>query len=342
MASLAPANAAAPETVAAPRLAGGTVLLTLLALVAETVLWVFAARGHVGLAAALVVHTAIVVAVTAALLAPRRAPGEAAAADKGHALLLLAATAAGGPLGPLAALAISGASRGAQQQPELLAAWYERIALASGIDPVDRQCDDVSLGRMPDLAAPPPSAFAVVMTSGQLTEKQNVLGHIARRFHPDYLGALTLALRSHEPVIRVQAAAVATRIRPQLRGRVDDIVLASHTADGSAARLRRSAEELRAMANSGLLDTVDVRRAMAAADRLVAQAARNVDDIPAVSLLRIASTRPVDDAFERLLLERGRFKELRQLRRVAALRRKGLFAVRYLRQRRVARARSHA
>jgi len=306
-------------------------------LACEAVVWLPALTGRIGLDAALLGHCAIVALLLGALLAERRTT-----ADKGPALMLLATTAAAGPLGPLVALATLRAPREGGTRPELLDAWYQRIALASDIDPIGQRCDDVALGRTLDLGAAPPASYATVMAAGALAEKQAVLGLIARSFHPDYLGALALALRSPEPVIRVQAAAVATRIRPQLRAEVDALVLKGAPLGMPPAAAQRAAQALRELAGSGLLEEADQRRAEVAADRLAMRAAAGLEALPAVALLRMASTCAPDDAFERLLLERGRFKEFRQLRRIAGIRRRGQFTVRYLRQRRSNAERSRA
>lgn len=177
--------------------------------------------------------------------------------------LIICATAAAGPIGVLAGWLFSRASaeRPAAASP-LLDEWYRRIALSAEIDPVTELCDNVASGRTMNLASPVPQSFLSVMVSGPISDQQTALGLIARRFHPDYLPALTRALRSPEPVIRVQAAAVVARIRDELQERVRGHLAA---LDGGARPANAAARlaELSKAAESGLLDETDRLRAEA-------------------------------------------------------------------------------
>lgn len=230
-------------------------------------------------------------------------------------MLAMLSVAAIGPAGAAGVLLISRLDRQATQGP-LLAAWYERIALSVAVDPVTRFCDDVGSGRMIDLKAPSPPSYATVMALGSLADRQAALGNIARRFHPDYLAVLSQALNSPEPVIRVQAAAVAAHVRPQIaklyREAVESIPEKSLDA-ADALDLLATFEKL---IGSGLLDEGDRRHGIEIAARLGDIVMTTVSLGKAV-LPRTASAeilRPLETTFERLLIARGRFAEFRSHR----------------------------
>jgi len=228
--------------------------------------------------------------------------------DTTLAMLGCVAVAAIGPAGALGVLVLTGLDRHAGDR-RLLTAWYERIALSVAVDPVTRFCDDVGSGRMIDLGAPPPPSYAAVMAAGTLVERQAVLGNVARRFHPDYLPVLAQALNNPEPVIRVQAAAVAAQIRPEVarayRTAIESIpqnVLSSF----DALVLLQTFEKLIA---SGLLDEGDRRHGL---DIVLTGVARGEAVLPRRVAFETAA--PLEKTLEQLLIRRRRFAALRQHR----------------------------
>jgi hypothetical protein len=328
MSSAAPGPLPAPpaSTGATIRFAPLVLAVASAVTIAQSALWLGYAAGVLGPVTTVAVHGAVL-ASTAVLFAlgTRRIDAFAAA--------LLAMTAVAGPLGPLLAILVERATDDAPRKLPILQAWYDRIALASEINAVAKQCDDIALGRSVDLGAPAPQSFAAVMDSGTLAERQAALGHIARNIHPDYLPALTVALRSSEPVIRVQAAAVAARARPQLRRSIDAAIIAADDPALTHRQVRERLAHLHRLISSGLLDPADEPRARALADRFERRTLDRIDELSAPAFLRLASIGRVDDTVEHHLLARRRFRELRQARTIGRLRRKGMFLVRYLRER---------
>ncbi len=240
--------------------------------------------------------------------------------DTTLAMLGCLTVAAVGPAGALGVLVLTALDRHAGDR-RLLAAWYERIALSVAVDPVTRFCDDVGSGRMIDLGAPTPPSYAAVMTSGSLVERQSALGNIARRFHPDYLPVLSQALNSPEPVIRVQAAAVAAQIRPEagraFRTAVESLPETTLTAV-DALSLLGTFEKL---IDSGLLDEGDRRHGLDIVERLgdvvLAHVSRGEAALP--RRLPIETAAALEATFENLLIRRRRFAELRQHRSARAV-----------------------
>ncbi len=238
-----------------------------------------------------------------------------AQSDASLAMIALFATAAVGPIGAFggAALALL-----ATRRPDLglLRIWYDRIALSVAIDPVTRFSEDVGSGRTINLAADTPASYVDVVERGTLDERQTVLSIIARRFHPDYLPALTLALRSPEPVIRVQAAAVATHVRPDITRLYREAIADLDDAAKSAAPALALMQRIEAIVASGLLDEGERRQGNGILDRLgdvvVAGLRRRETAIPAGLPIEIEAG--LVDTLERVLIGRQRFAELRTLR----------------------------
>lgn len=220
-----------------------------------------------------------------------------------------------GPLGALLAT-IAGVWL-AREKPdtELLAAWYERIALAGDTDPVTALCDSVDMGRAVQTANDIPRVFADVMAHGTLEDRQTALGLIARQFSPSYAPALRAALVSSEPVIRVQAAAVAVKVRAELKSTLH-ATLARHAASDDLHGTLALAAELHDMAHSLLLEDTDRAVAERRCAALVAQAidgrtvAMFAHDDPA-----LASLSPgMRTLIETELLRRGEFHAFRSVR----------------------------
>jgi hypothetical protein len=275
----------------------------------------------------LAAHVAVV-----ALLAVRVLRGSRAGRDVIWPLLAAILTAAAGPLGALGA-AVGAAYAGLRrpEPPHLLAAWYERIALSTEVDSVTRLCDSVATGRSLDLSGPPPARLLAIMEGSapeSLADQQTALGLIARAFDVEYLPALNAALKNRNPVIRVQAAAVAARVRSELSERVRRI--AGSTAEGTAGIADIAA--LESFISSGLLDAGDRSRAEAALERRRADGRRSLAGdallAAATATARRADIAAVKSATEEILIGAGRFAELRVFRRAIAVSRGRLYRIR--------------
>lgn len=233
-----------------------------------------------------------------------------------YPMLAMLALIATGPIGGFGALVIAWLSRRRARDSRLLTDWYERIAMSVAIDPVARFCGNVSSGRTIDLGAEAPPSYAAVIAGGTLEERQNVLGIIARRYHPDYLAVLAQALRSPEPVIRVQAAAVAAHVRPDIAKQFRDLVGRLEAISSSGVETLGLLHTLESMIGSGLLDEGDRRHAVDLVSRLgdvvLSRLAGGETLLPRTAPLEERAA--LEDTLERLLLQRGRFAEFRLFR----------------------------
>lgn len=230
------------------------------------------------------------------------------------AVILAIAVAATGPIGAIGSL-FAGIRPGRNRvSPRLLLEWYQRIALSADVDQITRLCDDVSSGRHVGLNSPPPQSFVTILERGTLAERQAALGLMARHIHPAYLPALKAALQSSEPIIRVQAAAVATKIRPELRALIDKTVSDFEAGRIPAAIAFGVAKDLEACVACGLLDASDRIRADVMISRL-----KSLGAGPAPARGAGLAERANEDR-DAMLVQQGRFRELRVARRVVAAR----------------------
>lgn len=234
--------------------------------------------------------------------------------DPSLSLLAFLTSVAVGPLGPAGTALLSLAQRGRSQPPPLLAEWYERISMSTAVDPVARLSDDVSVGRSINLNGVKPASFPVVIEAGTLAERQAVLGLIARRFHPDYLPVLQSALKSPEPVIRVQAAAVAAHVRQAISRLYQRCVADLGEASADPADALALMQRLEALIDSGLLDEGDRQRGLEIANRLGDVVISGLRSGTRASQAMTRGPAALDDTLERLLLRRRQFSVLRSHR----------------------------
>jgi polysaccharide biosynthesis protein PelE len=327
----APAPASINRAGAAPvDPARGEVLLpAVIAGVIELAALAAFARGYLPAAVLLALHAAVVAALTWWVTSITRRGRNGVLP-----LFTLIAVAATGPVGAAAVFAVLVFGQRQPDDAKRLDDWYTRIANAVETDATTRLCEQVATGRTADLGGALPVSFAAVMARGSLDDRQAALGIIARAFDPAYLPALMLALKSPEPVIRVQAAAVATKVRGDLRALVDrHAASAARPAPGSGAALTAAAH-LDAAIASGLLDESDRIRAGVIAARL-----RTADGVATADASHTAVDLLDRPAVEAMLLSAGRYGEIRVGRRIAAVETARLFRVR--RPRRAAPAEAH-
>ncbi len=276
-----------------------------------------AAEGLVGLAALtadgpllwpVVLHF-VVTAITAAILFV----GRQSAYDPTVSSLIVLVILVSGPVGALASLVALAFLDHAGAGPDVLEAWYTRLAGSAHSDPPTELSDRVIAGRVMASTAPPPVSYEEVIASGTLGQCQAALGLMARRFHTDYTPALEAALRSREPVVRVQAAAVVSRVRMNLKSRIKK--LTSPRARTSAQRVAAAAELAR-LSGCAFVDRADAARCReAAADALGVALATSRD----VYAQAAQANRETARVIERHLLSNARHRDFRVSRRIHTL-----------------------
>lgn len=273
-------------------------------------------------AAVIAIHMAIVAGTWLILFSGRPASQDATIA----AVLLLLVLVAG-PVGATAAAAMLPFAAKRAERREILQAWYRRLANAGGVEPATALHDRVVAGRVLRLDTHPPQKFLDVIARGSLSERQTALGLMARQFHPDFAPALQAALRSEEPVVRVQAAAVVARVRAGVKSQIAKLS-SDHGPNKSAApdRLAR-ASSLLALANCALLEESDARTARMAAERMFGELLASSRDAANAAFHAAPESA---DAIERYLSDSGRLKEFRVARRIREIEGQGRHRIRWL------------
>ena len=298
-------------------------LAALCAAAGELLLSVLAMSQTVQPPAIIAIHLAIVAWTWLILFSGRPACEDATIAS---VLLLLVLVA--GPVGAAAAaVMLPFAGRGGERR-EILQSWYRRLANAGGVEPATALHDRVVAGRVLRLDSTPPQKYLDVIANGTLSERQTALGLMARQFHPDFAPALQAALRSEEPVVRVQAAAVVARVRADVKGQIAKLS-APRGAKGHASdvpdRLGR-ASALLALAHCSVLEESDARTARMAAEGMLGELLGTPRDVANAAF----EARPESDkAIERFLTDSGRLREFRIARRIRDIRVKGLYRLRW-------------
>lgn len=251
-----------------------------------------------------------VAALAAGLLFYPRQPER----DMTMATVVLLLVTVAGPAGALAALAALPFSGNMPVRRDILADWYARLASAGQPTAVNKLHDRIGSGRVQRFESGVPPNYLDVIKRGTLEERQRALGLIAREFHPDYSPVLEAALRSPEPVVRVQAAAVVARVREDLKARVAALTDGTGTLDRSEAL--KQAGELASISTCPLVDpALQERCRIMLCDRLAAALPRDMRVLPPPG----RSDRAARHAVETFLIAQARFKELRVMRRLASV-----------------------
>ena len=292
--------------------AGSLPVMAALTFILQALLLVLALRGSFSPGIAIVLHLGMITGlfVWAGWL-------DATGVDASRAILLAIATGVVGALGPLGVLMLDRLIHRGREPDKLLDDWYERISFSTAIDPVSQLAENVAIGRTVDLGAPPPRPFLSVFEQGTLGDQQTVLGLMARDFHPDHLPALQAALGSDEPVIRVQAAAVAAHIRTRLNSELATALDHAQSGASSPSVAVRIANETRTALQSGLVDDANRTRFAQAQAMIVANVVAAIDARAAAlpgGAAHLSLDGEVLDAYETHLLQAHRFAELRRLR----------------------------
>lgn len=186
---------------------------------AEASLVVAGSTGNVALPTMLLVHCGIMLAVT--LVLDQR---ERAGMDSRVLAVAVVTTAVSGPIGAAFSALLGVYLRLRKLNTELLANWYDRIAGHAELDPVEELYERIQAGRTLNPHVDARARFGAILRSGPLDEKQRVLSIITQKYHPGFAGLLQLALRNEDPPIRVQAAAVAARLKENERLKVRQAV----------------------------------------------------------------------------------------------------------------------
>ena len=293
------------------------------AVIGEIIVVVQAFAANIPSTWTLAAHLAVVASVALILFS-----GRPKADDLTMSLTIMLVVMVAGPAGAIASLAMLPFVKKPEGRSAILRAWYKRLSNAGGVGPATAMHDRVAAGRVLRLDAPAPESFLDVIENGTLDERQTALGLMARRFHPDYAPALEAALRSSEPVVRVQAAAVVARVRGDLKVRIKSLLTTDQIGKEAipAVVFARTAELYR-LARCTLIEESDRALSRNGARRVLEKVLASPRQVAEASALPDPDTAP---AIESFLLRAGRLKDFRVARRVKTLATRGHYRVRLL------------
>jgi tetratricopeptide (TPR) repeat protein len=240
------------------------IAICLVVALAETSLVLTSLAGAVSLPTMLLIHCGIMLGVT--LVLDQR---ERHRQDSRVLAVAVVTTAVSGPIGAALSALLGIYLRYRKLETELLANWYERISGHKDQDAVLELHERIQAGRTLNPFVDARARFAAILRSGPLEEKQRVLSVITQKYHPGFAGLLQLALRNQDPPIRVQAAAVAARLKENERVKIRALMAELEAVSGQAFEQKLDlAGKVGASLDSALLDDQD-----AAAGRMLAEAA---------------------------------------------------------------------
>lgn len=166
----------------------------------------------------------------------------------GYGILLFALF---GPLGGLLASVLM--QLDGKRQTARLAKWHATLALE---DTPTKQADIFSKiisNRSLDMTNGSPKPFQKIFASGNTQDIKRALSIITLKYKPELLEFLQAALKNDKPEIRVQAAAVYTKLKQRFQNDISEMI--TLPSEASIEQRREAITRLQAAALSQLIDT---------------------------------------------------------------------------------------
>ena len=229
------------------------IAICLVVTLAETGLVLTGLAEGVSLPTMLLIHCGIMLGVT--LVLDQR---ERNRLDSRVLAVAVVTTAVSGPIGAALSALLGIYLRYRKLETELLANWYDRISGHKDQDSVLELHERIQAGRTINPFVDARARFAAILRSGPLDEKQRVLSVITQKYHPGFGDLLHLALHNHDPPIRVQAAAVAARLKENERIKIRSSMAGAEAVSWQAFEQRLDiVDKMIASLDTGLLDDQD-------------------------------------------------------------------------------------
>ena len=183
-------------------------VMSVIALAAETALVAILIKGSLPIPVLLAAHVCFV-----ALLVAWTWLAVARGADARLYAWLTWMTLVTGPLGPLSAFALAVLTYWFGRSARPFEEWYASLFPDETQDASDRLYERIVTGREEAISdASSLSSLTDVLLTGSTSAKQAVVALLARRFRSYFAPALTMALSDPEPSVRVQAATASVAI----------------------------------------------------------------------------------------------------------------------------------
>ena len=183
------------------------IAVSLVTCVASLLVVVGLVDGYVDIGEAVLLHLGVFAVPVLFLIYSQR---------RGHELtvatLLSVGTLVAGPIGAIGSLVVTLAWWYQRPDAARLHDWYDSITGIVVRGDAARIHDEVTSGRRSADPAVSVDRLGLVLSGSSVAEQQRVVGVIGRQYHEDLRPLLRSALRNRNPIIRAQAAAVASRL----------------------------------------------------------------------------------------------------------------------------------
>jgi hypothetical protein len=183
------------------------IMVSLVTCIASLLVVAFFVAGHIDIREALLLHLGVVAVPVLFLAYNQRCGNELTVAT-----LLSVGTLVAGPIGAVGTLVIALSWWYRRPDAERLRDWYDSIAGFVVRGDAGRIHDEVTSGRLSANPAAGVDRLALLLSGASVEEQQRVVGVIGRQYHEELRPLLRAALRNRNPIIRAQAAAVASRL----------------------------------------------------------------------------------------------------------------------------------
>ena len=210
----------------------------------------------------LAAHLVFVAMLAAAYFTPSKSSGRRDG-DVGLQLIILLAILVSGVLGAVGGLVLLLLIRSLPKQTALVDDWYNRLTGTEEVDHCTYLYQAIRNNRAHGRSAVQIGRFDGLIRYGHLADKQAVLGLIALNYHPEYRRILFYALRDSEPTVRVQAAAIFTKLQEdakrELQALISDKKLPhdGYSGESSQASPKKTALRLLELIDGGFLDVTE-------------------------------------------------------------------------------------
>ncbi len=165
-------------------------------------------------------------------------------------MLVLACLGPAGALGLLMSAGLLWINRGSEEKNR---EWFEDLSLIGVQHDTNDLYQKIINNRTRPLGNNNLKSFDEILAHGKMDEKQAMLGVIALKYHPSFLPFLQKALKDPEAAIRIQAAAVSTKLHTDIKSRMERLLKSRHNSP-SVDQIRTTVDDYSRLIHSGLLE----------------------------------------------------------------------------------------
>ncbi len=243
------------------------------AAITESLLFVAYLLGRVQLETLLIAHAFVSIFAVLFLVREIRMRGRF-----GRMAVVVLATALGGPVGAIGSALVIALSKPLGNADKIRELWFKVLSgempNKAGEDLYRLIRDD----RVLETLHRSPQNFDDILDSGTLRQKQAVLAVLAAQYSPELRPLLEQALKSETPAIRVQSAALITKLRISAVRRLRELLSGDPTSAADRNARLASALDLLDLLRGGLLDASQSMQAQNTTRRILEELIEDVSE----------------------------------------------------------------